>query len=255
MLASYVGVTGFMSSDEVKQVHSVVPSNSIRQLMVGVLASSKTINGIPNKWPNRYPAANKIADIFLRHPKLTNLIHFNTKEPEKLLEQMEQVTQLGGPNLHGLQLNIKWPEAEILKKYKELHPGKIIVLQCGSGALEDVRYDPMLLAKRLNQYDENCDYVLLDPSGGLGQDFDPEQIFNLTRELYFRFGRYRMGFGIAGGLCAETLKNIPYNILQFFPWTNIDAEGKLRDESDNLDIAKAQKYVEEAFAMFSVYER
>lgn len=113
----------------------------------------------------------------------------------------------------------------------------------------------MILVGKLTQYDDACDYVLLDPSGGLGQSFEPSIIFNLIRELYFMFGKDRFGFGIAGGLCAETLKNIPYNILRFFPWTSIDAEGKLRDKSDNLDITKTQEYVRSAFTMFSMYER
>ena len=60
-----------------------------------------------------------------------------------------------------------------------------------------------------------------------------------------------MGHGIAGGFSAETLPNlITDKILLEFPSTSIDAEGKLRDVNDDLDIEKAKAYVAKAYEMF-----
>ncbi len=57
----YVGVTGFMSSQEViDTMKNINFKKAERLLMVGVLASSKTIRGGANKWPNRYPPLGEI---------------------------------------------------------------------------------------------------------------------------------------------------------------------------------------------------
>lgn len=258
----YIGVTGFMTPEEVWQVLEAVPLSVHRKLMVGVLASSKTMRGIPNKYPHRYPRPEKIAEIFVDHPSTLNLIHFNTKEPDQLLEQMIEVTKLGGPNVHGLQLNVKWPDRLALAKYRATFETKVIVLQCGHGALESVR--PGKFQETIFDYYGLADYILVDPSGGLGKPIDPTEAYAYLKELdeledrkWTLWGKQlvnrtaAMGHGIAGGFSAETLPNlITDKILLEFPSTSIDAEGKLRDVNDDLDIEKAKAYVAKAYEMF-----
>jgi hypothetical protein len=237
-----------MSADEVKEVLKAVPNGVSRKLMVGVLASSKTIKGIPNKWPNRYPRAEDIAGIFPDHPAALNLVHFNSKEPERLLDQMLEVTELGGRNFHGFQLNIKWPEVRVLGKYKKRHPDKILVLQCGSGALEAAENDPEKVAKAAWIYQEICEYLLIDPSGGFGKPFDPQKGYEYLG--YLNAIVEKMSFGIAGGLSPDTL-DLLETIAKVFPDTSIDAEGRLRDASDNLDVAIAREFVSRAYELFT----
>jgi len=43
-----------------------------RKLMVGVLASYKSLNKIPNRWTNRFPDVNQIADIFIEDARALN---------------------------------------------------------------------------------------------------------------------------------------------------------------------------------------
>lgn len=97
----YIGITGFMSSDEVRLIldtfiksrpwvrnsfgQTVFRGKNDRILMVGVLASMKTLYGKTNKWPNRYPKIEDIKNIFLCNSKhLLNLIHYGTKHAETL---------------------------------------------------------------------------------------------------------------------------------------------------------------------------
>jgi hypothetical protein len=267
MLSPYIGITGFMSRLEVLQVLDTVPKDAKRKLMVGVLASSKTIAGIPNKWPRRYPKPKKIAEIFIDHPSVINLIHFNTKEPSALIGQMAMATVLGGPNLHGFQLNIKWPDIDDLKYYRNRHPNQIIVLQCGVGALESVQWNPEKLAAEVEKYYGIVDYVLVDPSGGFGQPIEAEAIRDYLRGLHFIINRdtyefrdgelvltekREMNFGVAGGFSVETLYRIPHDVFRYYPTTSIYAEGRLRDANDDLDIDKARAYVAKAYQMFGV---
>ena len=110
MQRPYVGITGFMTQGEALSVLNSISVSTDRLIMIGVLASQKTVFwGMQNKWPNRYPTPKDISGIFPSHPFSLNLVHYNTKEPETLLEQMLGVTRLGGPNFQGFQLNVKWP--------------------------------------------------------------------------------------------------------------------------------------------------
>lgn len=247
MVHPYIGVTGFMSAQEVNEVLQGLPSESPRKLMVGVLASSKTIQRIPNKWPNRYPNPEDIAGIFVGHPAALNLVHFNTKEPERLLAQMVEVTELGGENLHGFQLNLKWPDPRTIEDYKKKHPEKVIVLQCGGGALVEVGENPQSLADAAKMYEGLCEYLLIDPSGGYGMPFDTAKGLEFLKALHFSVKG--MGFGIAGGLRPETL-DLLEPIAKVFPDTSIDAEGRLRDGNDHLDVVKAKRFVALADAVF-----
>jgi len=115
---SYIGITGFMSRQEVQEAQDAIPPGSDRLLMVGVLVSSKTMRGEGNKHPGRYPAIEKVRGIFTGHPQVLNLVHFNTKEPDFLEEHLRKVAMSSGPFFHGFQLNIAWPAPRMLEGYR-----------------------------------------------------------------------------------------------------------------------------------------
>jgi hypothetical protein len=243
----YIGITGFMSLSDALRVLGAVPANTKRLVMVGVLASLKTMRGIQNKWPNRYPAMDKIADIFPNHPLSLNLIHYNTKEKDTLGDQLVAMTEFGGANLHGFQLNIAWPDLATLNEYKRAYPTKQIVLQIGGHAFEMVNHSPEQLATKVAEYDGIVEYVLLDPSGGYGKPFDPTLARNYL--LALKSQNLGMGLGVAGGLSPTTL-DLVEPLAREFPDLNIDAEGRLRTPEDHLDLAVSSEYLRKAFAMF-----
>lgn len=246
----YVGVTGFMSPEEVTNtLKDINFKKTNRLLMVGVLASSKTIQGIKNKWPNRYPQFEEIKNIFQNNEDCLNLVHYNTKEPNHLLGQLVDITEEVGSVLHGFQLNIAWPNVTILEQYKDKYPEKTIVLQIGSHAFDMVENSPEKLADKVWQYVERStiDYVLLDPSGGLGQPFDPEKTFRYLEAL--RGQSNRIGLGTAGGLSPTTL-HLLKPLLAEFQNISIDAEGKLRTAEDHLDVETTRQYIQGSFKLF-----
>jgi hypothetical protein len=255
MKAPYIGVTGFMSREEVERVLEVFPEDSKRKLMVGILASDKTLRGIPNKQPGRYPKPEDIAGIFPKHPSVLNLVHLHVQEQELvgLFDWLLEVTELGGKNLHGFQLNVKWPDTRVLKKYKDLHSSSVFVLQCGSGALESAGNDPKMLARFVRDYVGLCDYVLLDPSGGQGKAFVPEITLAFLDYLYDVLDGV-MNIGVAGGLGApgETTRLLQ-TIFDTFPDVSVDAEGKLREmPSDVLNVERARSFICEVAQLCSL---
>lgn len=241
MKQPYVGITGFMSQNEIQSVLDSMPKDSNRLLMVGVLASQKTLRGEKNKWPNRYPEVGRISEVFVKDRRALNLIHYNTKEPETLTEQLVEMTKLGGQNLEGFQLNLAWPSRDTILAYHKICGGKFIVLQIGGKAFEIVNHSPKELAERVSWYEHVVDYVLLDPSGGYGVPFDTNKARTYLEAL--RGYNLDMGLGVAGGLSPTTL-NLVQPLLSDFPDLSWDAEGKLRDEQDNLVLPTSIEYVQ-----------
>ncbi|MDP3953950.1 MAG: hypothetical protein Q8Q06_00855 [bacterium] len=86
-MSPYIGITGFMSGDEVSFVLESFPNNSERKLMVGVLASGKTIKGIPNDFLNRYPKPENMGNIFKIDKRCLNFVHLNSKKPPLFMER------------------------------------------------------------------------------------------------------------------------------------------------------------------------
>jgi len=240
----YIGVTGFMSSAEVAVVLRGVPLTGARKLMVGVLASSKTLAGYRNRHPRRYPVMNAIAGIFPTDPRALNLIHYFTEQPDSLADQLEQLTVIGGPNLHGFQLNVRWPSKSQIQKHLERYPQHRIVLQLGPSVL--AASEPELLLRQLVDVSYPATDLLIDPSGGVGRPFDPAVAREYVTTLWGRLGT---GLGLAGGLGPDSLGALA-PLATDFPGLSIDAEGRLRDEQDYLDCARVLAYLTAASTMF-----
>lgn len=247
MQRSYVGVTGFMASSEVGMVLGAVPEKPRYSLMVGVLASGKTLRGEPGKWPGRYPVIGNIENIFVSDPRAVNLIHYATADRVNLSDQLNKLVEIAGPRLHGFQLNICWPNPGDLEGVAKRNMR--LVLQIGAKALEQSQ-SVLGFCELLGAYDGLITDVLIDPSGGTGQLFDIEAArarLSIIRE-YFP----ELGFGVGGGLSPETIDAIA-PLVSEFPGLSIDAEGRLRtpQPEDKLDLERAKKYVARAFQIMA----
>lgn len=258
----YVGVSGFMSSTEVRAALEAFPDCG-RQLMVGVLASSKTLCGLPNKYPRRYPQREVIAGIFVDDPRALNLVHVATDGDRSTIDgkfipieiDLWRGFEAGGPLCHGVQLNGATPRLrpEALHAFKAMCPtAKRIVLQVGPRWL-DARSKADGFLKSLAMYAGTVTDILLDVSGGNGKAIKIETARELVVDARRSLSHWgvtadQMAIGIAGGLCAETLPGIRGLLEEQAP-LSIDAEGRLRDDADgggNLDLAKVRAYLETA---------
>ena len=249
----YIGITGFMSNAEVVEALNMVPEKPTHRLMVGVLMSSKTLAGMTNKYPGRYPKKEDVSGIFVKNERALNLIHYSTDHHDRLQNELYEITELvGSGNFDGFQLNVRWPEATALRNYQDSHPDKFLVVQMGGRVLAEVDGLGHLGGLIHLIYDHRAccswlvDAVLIDPSGGKGQPFDQNKGTKYLREV--RGDHPEMGIGIAGGLCCETLGLIE-PLVKEFPNLSIDAEGKLRDENDKLNLEKVRLYLKRAFQM------
>jgi len=248
MRKPYIGVSGItLHAQGQEAVDHILPLPN-HFVMIGVLVSSKTLSGQQNRYPNRYPNVRHIRSVFPIHPCALNLIHFSTDFPNGFQGELEQLVKLGGPNLHGFQLNMVWPDAEQIRRALE---GKNLrtVLQIGPRAMTKVGNDPEILVIRLSAYTDMVTDVLLDASGGLGKDLDLVEAERMVKEIHDRFPQ--LGIGIAGGLSSQTLPRLK-PLVQQFPFLSIDAEGKLRTPApeDQLDQETVHRYLAAAKTLF-----
>jgi len=211
--------------------------------MVGVLMSSKTLAGQPNKWPGRYPKKEDIADIFVDDPRALNLIHYSTDSPETLATQLVEITKLAGPYLDGFQLNITWPPILEITNYRIIYPDKFLVLQIGRKAMDIVVKSAEQLAGTIGWY-HGIDAVLIDSSGGRGEPLDAAKAAEYLRAIRRIYPT--LGVGIAGGLGPDTLHSLDPLVREFTD-LSIDAEGRLRTaREDALRLGAMQIYLEDA---------
>ena len=249
----YIGVTGFMKPDEVEEALSVFPSSASRKLMVGILVSWKSLRNIPLKprWQKQFPNPRSISDLLLDDPRVINLVHYSTEagQESSIVEDMLKIHELAGSNLHGFQLNISWPEVQLLKEYrKRMKSSSYIVLQIGQKAVKRAGDTPRGVIETLSGYIEFIDAILLDPSGGRGQPFDTVR----AREFLTTIAKqeWNIGLGVAGGLGPDSL-HLVKPLIPEFPNLSIDAQGQLRTPEFDLDIERTKTYLKKALKMFS----
>lgn len=248
---TYIGVTGFTSRLQVLEALSVMNHNSRHKLMVGVLASWKSLRNIPlkPKWQKQTPHFVNFGRIFLKDYRVLNLIHYSADEDqvEDLFEDLVTAHNLAGPFVHGFQLNIPWPDPNAISRYlTRYHLESTFVLQLGVKALDQVGNSPTAIAKRLQAYTGLVDAILLDPSGGQGLPFDSVKALQFLEAI--DAAKLDLDLGVAGGLGPETLHLVEPLLLDF-PELNIDAQGRLRTAEFDLDLEATKLYLQRALAL------
>lgn len=256
----YIGITGFTSlaevvacnntfCDEVVVARGAVPTNL--KFMVGILVSSKTLAGLTNRWPNRYPSVKEVSEILsLRLPHLLRTIHYNTDDPATLDEQVDQIMSIAPLDIDALQLNIRWASHVRLQKVKRKYPDLRIILQVGAGALADVdEPGEIYLGEALRAYDGVADDFLVDPSGGKGEAIDIWKAFACLADNEIPGSILP---GVAGGRNADNIRELKGLIRRLGRPVNFDAERRLRtpgvprivgDTEDRLDLNEAARYI------------
>lgn len=262
----YFGVTGFVTHNEVedfrafllkringKEIHNYIASLN-RQIMIGVLMNRKTLGGYIPSNPSRYPLLEEVQKMFTSNELFLNTVHYNCDDWRDLTNQLCYIAEIS--NVNAIQLNLKWPYIESLKEFKEVCPHINIILQIGVGAYYEVGQSPTALYARIGEYAPYIDSILFDMSGGQGKLVDVnDNLIKIVHDLHTRFNG-KIGVGIAGGLCAESVPNL-LRITEHMKKTDFglnnistDAESLIRDGNDTLIIEEAIKYLLASYSLF-----
>lgn len=253
-LGQYIGITGFTQRPQVEALLPMIPEN--RLMMCGLLVSGKSIRGTKSgAKAKRYPQRALIDAVFVDHPRIVNLIHYAQGREGSAIDfdVMNQVK-----HLHGYQLNMVWPDPDYIEKH--IPNGMRIVLQIGKTAYEKCSRNPLAVAKRVVEYTTVTD-VLFDQSGGNGEALNKFESADVLQAIY-EAAPY-LGLGVAGGLDHNNTVHRLRPLFKDFSFLSIDAESGLRDENDELNLAKCKLYLQQAHEVmplqqlsnFMIYDR
>ena len=250
-MTPYIGITGFTAPHEVSAILSAFPDEPGRLLMCGVLLSNALLSGESSDAPNRCPPTDAIAGIFSADPRCLNLVHYRPQPGANLADALARASDVGGPNCHGVQINATrgapWPDPAALVEYRRRSQPQRIVLQAGREAMASVDGDADALARRCAEYAGVVTDVLVDASEGLGRPLDAAASARYLAAL--ADAAPELGLVVAGGLCADNIDELLSPLLPQWGHVSIDAEGRLRDGDDVLDVGAASAYVEAAGRM------
>ncbi len=245
MMTPYIGVTGFTAHDEVASVLAEMPDTPGRLVMCGVLLSNAMLSGGRSDAPNRCPSPGDIAEIFSDDPRCLNLVHYRPRAGDDLAEALGRATEIGGPNCHGVQINatrgVPWPDLASLAEYRDRWQARRIVLQVGREAMASTGGDPIGVAQRCAPYAGIVTDALVDASEGLGRPLDAARSAEYLSAI--QDAAPDMGLVVAGGLHAGNIDELLSPLLPRWVNVSVDAEGRLRDSDDRLDVRSAAAYL------------
>lgn len=257
----YVGITGPVSKEEVKSIMKEFReagflgrhmSNITHAPMIGFLVSYKTLNS-QSTANRRYPEIDKLPELLGEaDARFLTMLHYNSREMQTLSGQLIQLfsgfyeTGL----CHAVQLNIVWPDIRELAKTKMRMPDLKVVFQANEKVMAG--RSPSEISTSIREYRDLIDYILIDPSGGKGREFDLEHSVEVAKELREKLPSITLGF--AGGFTGENVISRVTSLKEIMGNEDfcIDAEGGLRDKitqeygDDILNIGKVKNYLKNA---------
>lgn len=247
----YVGITGLQTVDDVMNFVRMADTPGLPdKIMLGFTCSNKRLAD-PDSSGKTSPSLNSVIQML---PKLVKykcylpMMHYYTSDLSKLAEEIKFLfSHLYTQGLcRAVQLNAEWPDIMALREIKDALPELQIVLQLPKQAL--TAYDGIIVEKA-SHYNSHIDYLLIDPSGGTGDDVDIERGARLINVLSRAMPNVTLG--IAGGFSADNVgvRVASLNRMTTAPYC-IDAQGKLRTyvtpKVSQLDIAKCMMYLANA---------
>lgn len=257
----YIGITGITTTEEANDLKNSLSglnlsASSTPRLMLGILASLKTVSGLstPNK---RYPT---VADL----PKITELcnifsfttLHYNSNVRENLADQISRLLTLV-PYAQGVQLNIRTPDISEIKKINSLHPDLEIILQVNFSSLKQAfgNQSAISAVSYISNYAPYIHHALLDLSGGRGTPLDTSWALEVLDRLQDTPSARSVLPGLAGGFGPTKETEDSLNILHHSAKSlfSIDAESLVRRPTinpipserfqDDLDLQKSINYL------------
>ena len=232
---------------------------NMRQIALGVKAVHKTqYLDIENKYGREwYPVGEKEFENALDDGGIGGLkmaqIYFDPEhvtDPDYRDEFVNRICRRGKSWLNALQFDLlPWPEDEamlpFIEKVKQ-ETGHTIVLQAHGESMTQLGPDGVV--QKLGHYAHALDYILFDASHGKGVRMDPSSLLPFLDAGYESAELAGVGFSVAGGLCAEVVREELPSLLEKHRDLSWDAEGKLHgtypDGTPGLDWGAAKKYLQ-----------
>ena len=228
----------------------------IRRLALGVKATHKTQyldqeNKYGHEW---YPVGDEFVDALDRPWDMcTAQIYFDPEyvhDAEYRDEFVARICRRGQKWLNALQFDLlPWHEDDTMLPFLEKVKSQTkhtIILQAHGEAMDRLGKEGVV--RKLGKYAHALDYVLFDASHGKGVRMDTDALLPYLDAAYKSTELEGVGFGVAGGLCAEVVAEELPKLLKKHRNLSVDAEGQLHgtyaDGSYGLDWDKSRDYMQ-----------
>jgi len=181
---SYIAITDFQDSGQVSRMLGVfkkyLPPHSKRKLHVGVMASYKTLHGLPTEWSKVFAPKEKIAKIFSCDQTYNCLHYASFSGEDHLSESISKAVFYGGRGIDAIQLDMTWPDpGQIAQGLDASSKPLEVILQVGTEAFKAVKNSSKELVLRLSDYETVIDRVLLDKRSAEESQWMPNGCFRL----------------------------------------------------------------------------
>jgi hypothetical protein len=217
---------------------------SQRKLMVGVMTSYSVLKGLHSEWSNIWLSPNELSTVFVGGKLLLNTIHYaDYASGTTQLDDLKEITVKCGRHLHAIQLDMIWPSPRMVKEYRAAHPDIKVVLQIPQKAFTLMDESPVAVCRKIQDYGQAVDYVLLDRSMGRGKVIEPSTLESYIKELSSKLPD--LGIAIAGRLAPSTLYLIE-DLVKENPNLSTDTQSGVRrsgNSKDPVDWDYAEEYL------------
>lgn len=239
----YIGVTGFKTTAEIAACSATSLSQE-PMMMYGILTTPRML-AEPARAGTRRPARNKLIPLFKTIPRYALATIHHCTDNRQFTQELDQLLlpALYEQNLcDALQINQRLPEVKELAYLRKQYPDLQLILQLEPEDLET----PKLTGEKLNAYEGLVDYVIIDPSRGVGKILDRHVTLAMLQEI-----KIPMTPVIAGGLHAGNVEAaVSFFRSEYGENFSIDAEGRLRDANDVLSLEKMTAYLTAAYGAY-----
>lgn len=233
----YIGVTDFVTHEQVIQAVSCIPDKVFRRLHVGHMMSYKTFHGIPTRtgWENIWLRGEALRALFQPNSRVFNVLHWADYDYPLCLTKSNDLVlacKEAGPYLQGLQLDMIWPRPALIKEFKKKLPDIEIILQIGRQALAYMEERLERLPDALVPYLRDVDYFLIDESGGEGKGMVVARTLQHLQEMLYVTTPEKLA--VAGGIGPSTCEPLR-DISGLSPLISSDMQGQMRSSGKSTD--------------------
>jgi len=249
----YVGITGFKTREDVLEVEDIANElgfeNFSHSLMFGYLVSDKRIRDRDSEG-KQSSSLNDLPTIVRLTPRFGfPVLHYFTRGNE-YAEEIQELFNFGRLYENGICRSVQLNNMDVLPTVEDVDriiqslPKLEVILQLPRKFLEELT--PEQATRRVKEYEGLISYVLVDPSGGLGLDFNLEKCIDVMSAVDEALN---IMVGVAGGFSGDNVRERIRDIQSRFskPFC-IDAQGKLRvkDDKRRMDYSSVKNYLEDA---------
>lgn len=233
----YIGVTDIQTPEQSQVLLDAfieTKLNGSHRLMPGVVIS-------PSIMKNSDEVSLRLK-AFIKHNRIHNVIHFRSWEHQTFFRDLQTLLQQIPNEIYdGIQINIPWPSSKQVRdmRKKYLKEGRqFLVLEIGASAFKTVNSSNDLI-KKLREYHDCVDYILLDYSRGKIEG-NTENIKKYICDI--RGSNLDFGLMLAGDLSSDSIHQVG-DLLRRFS-LGVNAETKLRAHSGELHLLNTARYIQ-----------